>query len=95
MYSNLCDNMTVVDSSVPGLYNVPIALTEKQTDLVGYTADKLMYVKTPALDTDIVEIDIRRCDGERVVFRGGRVVITVHLRRRAADSDVSASDSTG
>ena len=33
------------------------------------------------VDTDTVEIDIRRGDGERVLFRGGCVIVTVHLRK--------------
>ena len=86
VYSNLCDNMVVGDSSVPCLYNVPVRWTDEQTNLVGETVEEPMYVNAAALDTDVVEVDIRRRDGESVVFRGGRVVITVHLRKRSTQN---------
>ena len=65
---------------------MPVRWTDEQTNLVGETVEEPMYVNAAALDTDVVEVDIRRRDGESVVFRGGRVVITVHLRKRSTQN---------
>ena len=81
VYSNLCAERVVGDKSVPLLHNVPVRWTGSQTRLVGETVQRPAYVPVNSLDTDVVEIDIRRRDGEPVVFRGGRVVVAVHLRK--------------
>ena len=80
VYSNLCAERLVGDKSVPLLHNVPVRWTGSQTRLVGETVERSVYVPVASLDTDVVEIDVRRRDGKPVVFRGGRVVVAVHLR---------------
>ena len=81
VYSNLCAERLVGDTSVPLLHNVPVRWSLTQTRLVEETIERPVYVPVESLDTDVVEIDIRRRDGKPVVFRGGRVVVAVHLRR--------------
>ena len=82
VYCNLCENRVVGDSLVPCLYNVPVKPSKRNNAIVHETIQSPMYVPTKAVDTDEIEIDIRRSDGEPVLFRGGCVIVTVDLRRR-------------
>ena len=80
VYCSLCENRFVGDSLVPYLYNVPINPDSHNSTIVHHEVQRPMYVPAVNIDTDEVEIDIRRGDGEPVLFRGGCVIVTVHLR---------------
>lgn len=82
VYCSLCSNRFVGDSLVPCLYNVPINPHSATSAIVHQTIQPPMYVPAVNTDTDEVEIDIRRGDGESVLFRGGCVIVTVHLRKK-------------
>ncbi len=40
----------------------------------------IQYVPASDLDTELIEVDIRRDDGTPVAFKGGKVVLNVHIR---------------
>ena len=83
VYCNLCENRIVGDSSVPCLHNIPVRTIDGPSNLVHELIRNPAYVAVAGTDTDTVEIDIRRGDGEPVLFRGGCVIATVHLRKKA------------
>ena len=89
VYCDLCENRIVGDSDVPCLYNVPVRFTSKTTTVAHEAMEDLNYVPVRGFDSDVVEIDIRRRDGEPVPFKGGDVVVAVHLRKRRDNVDVS------
>ena len=80
IYSNLCANRVVGDSLVPCLHVLASRSPDEGTFTVHEEVKNLVYVPVSNLDTDTVEIDIRRGDGKSVAFRSGCVVITVHMR---------------
>ena len=83
VYCSLCANRFVGDSLVPCLYNVPVRPnSDPSTTIVHHVAQPPMYVPAVNTDTDEIEIDIRRGDGEPILFRGGCVIVTVHLRKK-------------
>ena len=82
VYCNLCENRVVGDSSVPCLHNIPVRTPDGTSNLVHERVRNPAYVPVTGSDTDTIEIDIRRGDGESVVFRGGCVIVTVHLRKK-------------
>ena len=86
VYCSLCANTFVGDALVPCLYNVPVYPHNKSSAIVHQTIQPPMYVPAIGTDTDEVEIDIRRGDGQPVLFRGGCVIVTVHLRKRKVRS---------
>ena len=82
VYCSLCANRFVGDSLVPCLYNVPVSPHSTKSTVVHQTILPPMYVPAVNTDTDEIEIDIRRGDGQPVLFRGGCVIVTVHLRKK-------------
>ena len=82
IYSNLCENRVVGDSNVPCLHVVPTKKPDEGSFIVHDSVKNPVYVPVASLDTETVEIDIRRGDGKSVAFRGGCVIITVHIRPR-------------
>jgi len=81
VYCNLCNSRVVGDSNVPLLHNVPVRGRTGASNLVHEIVKSPVYVPVANADTDTVEIDIRRGDGEPVLFKGGCVIVTVHLRK--------------
>ena len=81
VYCNLCESRVVGDSSVPLLHNVPVRNKTGTSNLVHEIVKSPVYVPVANADTDTVEIDIRSGDGEPVLFKGGCVIVTVHLRK--------------
>ena len=80
VYSNLCANRVVGDSLVPCLHVIATKQPDDGTFIVHDEITNPVYVPIAHLDTDTVEVDIRRGDGKSVAFRGGCVVMTVHIR---------------
>ena len=82
VYCNLCNNRCVGDASVPLLRVLPIRYNRKNDSKNVYEEVRLPhYVPVATTDTDVVEIDIRGDDGKPVLFKGGKVCVTVHLRQ--------------
>lgn len=81
VYCNLCENRLVGDRMVPCLYNAPVKWSGKPSSLVHEIVEEPMYVPVASVNTDVIEIDIRRRDGEPVLFKGGNVIVTVHLQK--------------
>ena len=82
VYCSLCANRFVGDALVPCLYNVPVTPHDSKSTVVHQSIQPPMYVPAVNTDTDEIEIDIRRGDGQPVLFRGGCVVVTVHLTKK-------------
>ena len=82
VYCSLCANRVVGDALAPCLMNVPVRSATANTNLIHERVSNPMYVPVVATDTDTVEIDIRRGDGQPVLFRGGNVIVTVHVREK-------------
>ena len=80
VYCNLCADRVVGDSMVPCLYAVPVKWSDESTELMHKVIDEPMYVPVAGVDTDIVEIDIRRRDGQPVQFKGGNVIVAIEVR---------------
>lgn len=79
VYSNIIQHQYVGDTLAPLLRVVPIRGKERDT----YRTEEfrhVMYVPTINSRTDIIEIDIRRDDGQPVSFQTGKVVITLHFK---------------
>ena len=80
VYCNLCADRVVGDSMVPCLYAVPVKWSDESTELMHKVIDEPMYVPVAGVDTDIVEIDIRRRDGQSVAFNRGNVIVAIQIR---------------
>lgn len=82
IYSNIAQNQIVGGSMVPLLRVVPLTGSRKDA----YTNIEFKHPRFIPLkneSTDLVEIDIRRDNGEDVLFNTGKVIITLQLRPRA------------
>ena len=86
IYTNLVANRRVVNTSAQLLRIVPVntlaTLQGKRKDAaINYHDFKnIQYVPASDLDTELIEVDIRRDDGTPVAFKGGKVVLNVHIR---------------
>lgn len=80
VYCSLVQNRLVGDSSVRLLRVLPVRQNRKQPDVYEEVNQK-HYVPVTTTDNDVVEINISRDDGTPVAFTGGKVIVTVHLRR--------------
>ena len=81
VYCNLCADRMVGNKLVPLLRVMPVRYNEREGKNVYEEVMIPHYVDVAETDTDIVEIDIKRDNGQDVKFRGGKVCINVHLRR--------------
>ena len=80
VYCSLVAPRIVGHSSVPLLMEVPVKPPKKDVENVFFEPSKPHYVPVSTTDTQEVEIDIRRGDGEPFLFRSGVVSVTVELR---------------
>lgn len=80
VYCNLAANRLVGHDLVPLLRVVPVRHNSGRT--VYEEVRNPHYVSVTNSDTDVVEINIRRDDGSPIPFRGGKTIVTVHVRRR-------------
>lgn len=82
VYCSLCASRLVGDANVPLLRVLPIRYNNKRSNKNVYEEVRLPhYVPVSNTDTDVVEIDIRGDDGKSVLFKGGKVCVTVHIRQ--------------
>ena len=84
VYCSLVRPRVVGHSLVPLLMEVPVETPGKLVKRVNVTPALPQYVPVENGDTDEIEIDIRRGDGEPFLFESGVVSVTVELRRRRA-----------
>jgi hypothetical protein len=80
VYCSLCENRLVGDSSVRLLRVLPVK--QKKDRNCYEEVRNPHYVPVANTDTDVVEVNISRDDGTLVPFKGGKVIVTVHLRKR-------------
>ena len=80
VYCNLIEPRVVGDSHVPLLRIVPVQ--GKHTDLVTRFFQKVYYLPLQQKCFETVEIYIRDDTGQKVPFERGKVVVTLHFRKR-------------
>lgn len=80
VYCDIVRPRVVGDSLVNLLRTVPV--TGAQGDVVYHSFQHVQYIPLANLNFDTIEIDIRDDTGKRVSFEGGRVVTTLHFRRK-------------
>ena len=86
IYSNLVANRRVVNTSAQLLRIVPVntlaTMQGKRKDAgINYQAfHNIQYIPAADLDSEVIEVDIRRDDGSPVAFNGGKVILNVHIR---------------
>jgi hypothetical protein len=80
IYCSLCENRLVGDSSVRLLRVLPVRKGKDDRNVYEEVRNP-HYTQVANTDTDVVEIHISRDDGREVSFKGGKVIVTLHLRR--------------
>lgn len=83
IYTNFVKPYRVGDSMSPLLRTVGVDNTNRYVNI-----DKefinVHYHEVESLQSDIVEVDIRRDNGERIPFTGGKTILVVRFRRRSS-----------
>lgn len=79
IYSNLVRPWDVADTKASLLRSVPMARVVNNHG--HYEFVNPMYVPVQSFSGDVLETDIRRDDGTRIPFEGGKVTLTLHIRR--------------
>ena len=82
VYCSLVEPRVVGHSLVPLLMEVPVQTPDKKVKRINVIPSQPQYVPVVNTDTDEVEIDIRRGDGQPFLFDNGVVSVTVELRKR-------------
>lgn len=80
VYSDVVENQFVGGSMVPLLRVVPFKNDGKRHN-VWVNFNHVQYLPVLDRQTDSIEINIRRDNGETVPFQDGKVVVTLHFRR--------------
>ena len=80
VYCNLAKPCPVGDTEVPLLRIVPVE--GKDGEMVTKTYQTIQYVPMCLQSFETVEVDIRKDTGAKVPFERGKLVVTLHLRRR-------------
>ena len=81
VYCNIVDPRAVGNSMVPLLRAVPIP-TESKDENICKEFKHIHYIPAANGTHRTVTIDIRRDDGTSVLFEGGKVTVTLHLRKK-------------
>ena len=84
VYCSLCENRLVGDASVRLLRVIPVRSEGERN--VYEEVRTPHYVPVTNTSSDVVEINISRDDGKPVPFKGGKVIVTLHLRKRTPSS---------
>lgn len=82
VYCNLTQPRPVGDKMVSLLRTVPVQSFSKTATSRGIEFTNIHYLPVANTSTDTVLVDIRRDNGESVPFRGGKVILTLHFRRK-------------
>jgi hypothetical protein len=81
VYCNLVENRLVGDASVRLLRVIPVRNQKGIRNMYEEVAIP-HYVPVTNTNTDVIEVNIRKDAGEVVSFRGGKVIVTVHIRKK-------------
>jgi hypothetical protein len=81
VYCNLVENRLVGDASVRLLRVIPVRNQKGIRSMYEEVAIP-HYVPVTNTNTDVIEVNIRNDAGEVVSFRGGKVIVTVHIRKK-------------
>ena len=82
IYCNLVAPRVVGHALVPLLAEVSVKRPKRTVENVFYSPSKPQLLSVASTDTDEIEIDIKRGDGEPFLFRSGVVSVTVELRQQ-------------
>lgn len=80
VYSSIVSNRLVGDANVRLLRVVPVS--GKKFSRVYTEFSQAHYVEVDKISTDVIETLITSDDGEKVPFDGGKVILTVHFRKK-------------
>ena len=80
IYCNICREIIVGDSKVDLLRIVPIQ--GEHGDYICKTYDSPTYTPLQRKNFNDIKIDIRDDVGEKIPFQSGKVIVTLHLRKR-------------
>lgn len=84
VYADIVENRMVGDSMVPLLRVVPVVNKPKHKDTQWVRFHHIQYIPVVQGRSDIIEINIRRDNGEIVPFENGKVVITLHFQKQSS-----------
>ena len=79
VYCSLVAPRTVGHSQVPLLMEIPVQTPQREVENVFHEPRSPQLVPVSSTETDEVEIDIGRGDGQPYLFRSGTVSVTVEL----------------
>lgn len=79
VYCSMVEPRLVGAIRAPLLRTVPITSQKNEVHMTEF--QHLHYIPVPAMDTDVITMDIRQDNGEPVAFEGGKVEATLHFRR--------------
>jgi hypothetical protein len=80
IYCSVVEARPVGDSEVPLLRIVPIE--GKSGQMITKTYENIQYIPVLCKHFRTIEVDIKKDTGERVPFELGKVVVTLHFRKR-------------
>ena len=81
VYSSIAAPRLVGDAMTPLLRTVPSSGTDKFTNIYHEFTSR-QYIPTGNFQSELIEVDIRTDSGAPVSFTSGKVVVTVHIRRK-------------
>lgn len=81
VYSDICENRLVGDNMVPLLRVVPSEPTSTKQNFMWIRFWSVEYIRAVNTNSDTIEINIRRDDGDIIPFESGKVVVTLHFRK--------------
>lgn len=81
LYCNICGKRLVGDSMVPLLRVIPTDPSNHATSMKWVRFRNIEYVPIVQNNSDIIEINIRRDNGDIVPFESGKVVVTLHFKQ--------------
>ena len=79
VYSNLVKNRLVGDTMAPLLRTIPV---ERGFGDAIHEFRHIEWAEAASINTDVIEVNIMTDTGERAPFVGGKVLLTIQLRKR-------------
>ena len=80
VYTDILEHRPVGDITAPLLRVIPV--TGYQGDVITKTYENIQYFPIQKKQFDTIEIDIRTDMGKPVKFKNGKVLVTLHFRKR-------------
>ena len=81
VYCSLVENRLVGDASVRLLRVIPSRYLKGVRNVYEEVTIP-HYIPVTNTNGDVIEVNIRKDDGQPVSFRGGKVIVTVHIRKK-------------